>query len=414
MATNSNVSPVHSSATWIDAIAVLLIAYGAMNLNGIAQAATGLEGYLSPIVLVCSLMLIATCYNAKLVGDSYSWFLAFGFAYFVGGMLPLVSGVVEIDRERLIAYVGTFIYCSALYFYIARRGYEGLLWVFGALQIAFFIDCIAVLNDKFIVDYFSIDRPQERASGFFDNPNEASVMALYFIILIVTTARKINFAVLLKFTVAVAALLLTFSKTGILLLMLLSAVFLCARRMYGRLVLGIFSLVLLLPAIHVFTSVNPLDLTDDQVLRIEQVVNVVGGEVDNTTTTGRVELWKEGIHRISQTIPLGSGIGSYHRMVGGGYIDLTGDWLGVHSTFLMVLGESGLIPFLIFLGFLFVLARTALLSSTALTMAGCLIVFISDMFVTHGVLSLRIHNVMLAVIMAASLHARDWRKRPLH
>jgi len=40
-------------------------------------------------------------------------------------------------------------------------------------------------------------------------------------------------------------------------------------------------------------------------------------------------------------------------------------------------------------------------------MAGFLVVFISDMFVTHGVLTLRLHNLILAIMMAAGLRSRS-------
>jgi len=392
---------------WLEALGFLLIVYSGMNLNGIMQFATGVLGFLSPLILGISLVVILACASRKLVGDAYIWFSFFMLAYGLGGLLPLASGG-ELDSTRLIAYVGTVIYCSAVYFFIAQRGRDGLQWVLTVVQILFFFDCIAVLNDGLIVSYFGIERPEERASGFFDNPNEAAVMALYFLIIIATTATRLSLATVLKLAVALAALLLTFSKTGILLFFFLAGAFLLVRRLYGILAVALVSMLVLFPIIQFIVSVNPLGMADEQVLRIGQIVDVFSGEVDNKTTTGRVELWGIGLERIGKTIPLGSGIGSYHRMEGSGHLDLEGNWLGVHNTYLMVLGESGLLPFLIFLGFLFVLIRTSLSGAYSLTMAGFLVVFISDMFVTHGVLTLRLHNLMLAIMMAAGLE----RTRP--
>ncbi len=396
---------------WVEALGLLLIVYAGINLNGIMQFATGVLGFLSPLILGISLVVIVACASRQLAGDAYVWFLFFILAYALGGLLPLASGG-ELDSSRLIAYFGTAIYCSAVYFFIAQRGDEGLQSALTVLQILFFFDCVAVLNDGLIVSYFGIDRPQERASGFFDNPNEAAVMALYFLVIIATTATRLSLATVLKFAVALAALLLTFSKTGMLLFFFLAGAFLLARRSYGILVIALASMLALYPVIQFIVSVNPLGMTDEQVLRIEQVVDIFSGEVDNKTTTGRVELWSIGLERISKTIPLGSGIGSFHRMEGSGHLDLEGNWLGVHNTFLMVLGESGLIPFLIFLGFLFVLIRTSLSGAYSLTMAGFLVIFISDMFVTHGVLTLRLHNLVLAIMMAAGLRSRSVERAP--
>jgi len=391
---------------WLEALGLLLIVYSGMNLNGIMQFATGTLGFLSPLILGISVVVIVACASRQLVGDAYIWFSFFMLAYSLGGLLPLASGG-ELDSSRLIAYIGTVIYCSAVYFFIAQRGCNGLQSALAVLQILFFFDCVAVLNDGLIVSYFGIERPEERASGFFDNPNEAAVMALYFLVIIATTATRLSLATVLKFAVALAALLLTFSKTGMLLFFFLTGAFLLARRLYGILAVALVSMLALYPVIQFIVSVNPLGMTDEQVLRIEQVVDIFSGEVDNKTTTGRVELWSIGLERISKTIPLGSGIGSYHRMEGSGHLDLAGDWLGVHNTYLMVLGESGLIPFLILLGFLFVLIRTSLSGAAPLTMAGFLVVFISDMFVTHGVLTLRLHNLILAIMMAAGLQSRS-------
>ena len=72
----------------------------------------------------------------------------------------------------------------------------------------------------------------------------------------------------------------------------------------------------------------------------------------------------------------------------------------MHNAFLMVLGESGLIPLLALLGFLAALLRSVLASPRWLMGLGLLVVLVGDMLVTHGVLAIRVHDLMLAIIMA--------------
>ena len=84
----------------------------------------------------------------------------------------------------------------------------------------------------------------------------------------------------------------------------------------------------------------------------------------------------------------------------GGFANEDGEWLGVHNAFLMVLGESGLIPLLALFAFLAALLRSVLASPRRLMGLGLMTVLVGDMLVTHGVLAIRVHDLMLAIIMA--------------
>lgn len=184
-----------------------------------------------------------------------------------------------------------------------------------------------------------------------------------------------------------------------LLLPLLGAAYLIKRRAYVTLFSLIALAVLALPLATTFVRLNPLDLLPEQLLRVEQVLSVFSGEVDDKVTTGRFGLWKLGFERIDTTFPFGNGIGNMHRMEGG-YLGTDGEWLGVHNTYLMVLGEAGLVPLLLLVVFFGMFGIGALASPYSATCVGIWLVMVVNMMVAHGVLANRMANLMLASAMA--------------
>ena len=329
------------------------------------------------------------------------------------GVIPLVTGGA-VDMRRVIGYSGTVIFCSAIYFWLLARGTPSLEFVLRVVQLLFLINCIAIMGSGYLSAVFAYDVPGERSSGFFHNANEAGVMALYLVVLIAAVGpATATWVTLLKLAIAVTAIALTFSKTAYLVLMLLIILYLIAQRYYFTLSVSLLSAISVFPLAAYIVSVNPLDLSEEQKLRLQQVLQVFSGEIDNSVTTGRIDLWLLGVERIGNTFPFGGGIGTLHRMEGG-YTDLAGDWLGVHNTFLAVLGEGGLVPFLIMLVLLFVLAQSSFNSLRPMLLSGILVVFTADLFVTHEVFKIRIHSLMLAVLMAAcALEDKTQLKPPL-
>jgi O-antigen ligase len=125
---------------------------------------------------------------------------------------------------------------------------------------------------------------------------------------------------------------------------------------------------------------------------------ILGGEIDTQTTSGRTLVWELGLTRILASLPWGNGLGSFHFLEGG-YRNTLQEWLGIHNTYLMVLGESGLIPFLLFGTFLVRLWIGAYRSHNPFAAMGLLFALCGDMAVSHGVLGFRLADTVLAIIM---------------
>ena len=398
MIASTNTQPINLRRRLLDGIAFLLVAYAALNLNGVMQMLTGTEAALSPLVLAASLVVIMAFGGRDLAGPVYFAFAGFLCLYLLGALVPLVMRGT-LDTGRLISYVGTLLFCSAIYFYMSRRGESALPALFASLKIMFAIDCLAALNAPALSAVFEHARVTERATGFFDNPNETAVMALYYCVLCMTAPSRSRLWTAAQIALAFVTILATFSKTGLLLFLVLAAGYLLSRRAYGWLLLAAVGVALALPVLDTLATLNPLGLSIDQRRRIEQIVRVFSGDIDDKVTTGRTVLWSLGLDRIGSTFPFGGGLGSFHGMEGG-FANEDGEWLGVHNAFLMVLGESGLIPLLALFAFLAALLRSVLASPRRLMGLGLMTVLVGDMLVTHGVLAIRVHDLMLAIIMA--------------
>ena len=393
----------------VNAAGLLLIAYASLNISGMIEMATGVEGAISSVVLLCSALVIVGCVNRHLASPVYIWFVIFLVAYLFGGIGVLAFGGT-VAAGHIVGYFGTLIFSTALYLYFTQRGENGISTMLRFIQIAFVIDCIAALNTAFLSEYFLYVGSLERATGVFNNPNETAIMALYLIVLAITGQARSHLWTAFQIVLAVTVLLSTFSKTGMLALPLLGAAYLIKRRAFFALLVLTALAALALPVAFSFVQNNPFGLLPEQLLRVEQVLSIFSGDVDDKATTGRLGLWELGLRRIDATFPFGSGIGSMHRMEGG-YIGTDGDWLGVHNTYLMVLGEAGLVPFVLLLVFLAVLGIGCLVSPHSTRCVGIGLVMVVDMMVVHGAFANRMSNLMLVAAMALVAVSTEARPR---
>jgi O-antigen ligase len=141
-----------------------------------------------------------------------------------------------------------------------------------------------------------------------------------------------------------------------------------------------------------------LSLSWEQRERLADVLNLIGGDFNTRSTTGRDILFGYGLEKIGQALPWGAGLGRFHAMEGGLRNELN-EWLGIHNTFLMVLGEAGIIPFGLFLSLVaFLLLRGRSVRHPTI-LYGFTIILTGDMMTSHNVLVLRIPDLALAVAM---------------
>lgn len=237
----------------------------------------------------------------------------------------------------------------------------------------------------------------ERYSGFFSNANEAGIISLSTFVLMLWMYDKSKFFVyLLGAIISALAVFFTFSKSSIICLFILIIVYLLTLRKFSGLflVLLVFSfsgLLFFMPELFID------DLNISQENRLQSVQLFLSGNVNADTTTGRTELWKLGLsHAVDNLLIVGSGLGSFHSLKGAMIeYDVV---QGVHNTYLMLLGEAGILV----LG-LFVLANILVLvllwQKRLFFLLLYMIVLQVDLLAAHNVLGLRFHDFLIGYML---------------
>jgi O-antigen ligase len=386
------------AATRLDRAGVILLLFSGLNLNGIILLYARVQAQFSPLVFALTLLLLLRYARRNVFGPRYILFMVFIGSYLTFGSLFSLTTEGEIDYMFLRSYTATPILVSALYFWLrtlSEGQLERTLRLFKHLLVA---ACALTLFSGTLSHFFDYVAPPERASGVFENPDEAAVAALYCIVL--TTAYP-NAPILLvgQICVAVAALALTFSKAGFGMLLLITAIIAIRRRSLLLTVAVSLGIAAVLWAVWWAYQNGLFTLIGEQRQRFNEMFSILGGEIDTQTTSGRTLVWELGLSKIEASLPWGSGLGSFHWLEGG-YRNTLHEWLGIHNTYLMVLGESGLIPFLLFVAFLIRLCAGAYRSRNPFVALSLLLIVCGDMSVTHGVLGFRLANTILAILMA--------------
>ncbi|HZH52793.1 MAG TPA: O-antigen ligase family protein [Microvirga sp.] len=406
-----------TSAKWPDLLGLALISIVALNLNSVYFLFTGTEAVFSPLVLLLTAILIVKYFNTYRITGFYALFLLTIFFYLT---LAWIAGLTTFrnDNRYFSAYFSTVLLVSAVYFWLIYLDEPSRRKVLVALKYLLLISCVFVILSDKIAPYLlppQVDETQTnelaaamntvvRASGFFANPNEAAMAALYCIVLIAAVpSRGIHWRIL-QFAVGATALIMTFSKAGMLTLLFLAAVFLLAKRSLLAMLLLAISAALLWLALWYILDQDLLSLSTEQRARLVDAISLASGEINQRTTTGRSILLEIGFDRIRESFPWGWGLGQFHAMEGGlraaSSFGEFAKWQGVHNTFVMVLGEAGPIPLLMLLAFLAGALAYGMRSPHRSIIVGFTIVLIVDMLTTHHVLQIRLTNVTVAVVLA--------------
>jgi O-antigen ligase len=392
----------------LDFFAATLLIFAGLNLNGVILLLIRTQALLSPAVLIIVTILFLRHVSINGITEIYFLFSVFIFSYLICGFLfGANEGYIEWFYVKM--YFSSWIFVTGIYFWLFSLGNKELKNALKFLKTVLLIACIFTLLSTYLASYFSYVAPAERASGLFENPNEAAVAALYALVLTVAYPARKTILKLTQISLAVAAIILPFSKNGILILSLLIIFILLEKRSFKLLTIFSIGFVIAFWASWYIYDNDLFNLSRDQRERLADVLDLIKGEFNARSTTGRTLLWEFGIDKIAQLFPWGAGLGQFHHMEGG-YRGMLNEWLGthntntylwlgIHNTYLMILGEAGLASFLLFVLFLLRMIVCGLRSEHWLVMGGFTIVLLGDMLSSHSVLSFRLANVVLAVMM---------------
>jgi O-antigen ligase len=376
--------------------------------------------------LILTLVLLLKYLKIEQVRQLYVLVMMFFLFYIVIGSIPwLMKGVLV--SEYLPRYVTSIILISAVYFWVSSIDQIQQLKMLQLFKYILVIACGFTIFSRFLQPYevpvgaetmvdAQFGEVEERASGFFENPNEAGSIALYCLVLVAALPSRSSLWRVFLGCVALSALVMTFSKGAMLGFLILSLVFLIVQRSIALALLGVCLISGALLALWLVYDQDLLGLSWDQRQRLADVLNLASGEISARTTTGRSILVEFGLEKIKGVFPWGAGLGEFHGMEGGirkvyNSIETT-RWLGIHNTYLMLLGEGGVIALAMLLVSVCCILFTARRSPYCKVIWGFTIVFLLQMSAGHNVLLLRFSNTALAIAIALAASSRGSRINP--
>ena len=185
-----------------------------------------------------------------------------------------------------------------------------------------------------------------RLTGFYLNPNLAGYVAnvsLVFAMTLLIFDKRFNLVAIVLFFLSIYISIRSFSKTAILVSLILSIVFftfLFLKKQFW------FSTVFKQRRFVVFTTLAIgfilvyksatwyQSLDEGQKQRIDQVLSIVSEvEINEKTTTHRSEIWEIGVKKIERSPVIGYGFGSFDHFEDVGQ--------GIHNMYLKIFGEAG-------------------------------------------------------------------------
>jgi O-antigen ligase len=227
------------------------------------------------------------------------------------------------------------------------------------LKLLFWLCTIAALSGYIlpaipgISNYLTFNDDTVRLQGVFGNVNEMGLQSGYpvvFGLALSFRSRRVYWLVLGSIAGAMGVIG-SFSKTSMLMLLLLMVLVTWKGLRAGRttplvaVTATLMSLAAILGAMYLMIGIvqgtASIDLNAEQQRRVEQVSQLLRtGVLDDEATTGRTDIWEEGLNVWRRSPLLGCGLTTFDALPNGG--------MNSHNTFLVVLGESGLLGFALF------------------------------------------------------------------
>ena len=401
---------------WLLAIVLL------SNLNAVVWMATGLREAFSVVILVLCLIILA-CFRFTIWRD-----LGTPGRLLVGTVLLylLISsrfGVSLFAVGDVDGWIMMRIYLSALLIIVAAAVAARHLVVAWPIRKTFrllYLVCLLGTASIFLgmvwpglythFDLHSDLEAEGRQVGFFENPNEAGLAvciaaAAGFAFLVLDKRKVLSIAGIL---LCLPAVLLTFSRTAILVFMLVTG----TQLFISKLVKNKAALVAILAVAAGMTwffvgaigSGTELGVAQHQ--RVTAMVDILKGDLSDRTTGSRFRVMAAGLHHCLQRPLDGNGLGFMNRMPGVGQ--------GPHNTFLFMWGDGGILPMLLLVVSLVVFGREAWkcpIPAIRVLVLSFLVVFFATCMTSHGALLQRNVDLLLGVGFDCLVGARELSRR---
>lgn len=392
----------------------------------------GISAPFSPLILIISIGIIYISIfklGARLHYIPYVLLMLFFVLYLYIGQISLLfdnsylhtkTDLTDLYRK----YISTTIIITAYF-----TGYQAILIRDPSFNIIKHIAPFLIFTTSFIIitpliglqqamDFSNKRLEGERNMGLFGNPNEAGAFANYtlalLLALVIVSKRKLLLTIAAFGAIYIT--LTTFSKAAFFVMVLILLYFIYftlfdfKKNNFKTKAISTFIVVsIIFSSVYVVNHLESIfkNLTHAQITRISLVMDLTSGKITEGTTSERDVLWGYALDIIPNRLLMGHGIGSFHRFNSGP------KRLGVHNTYLMILGESGILPFVLFLAFLMILVLkyNVKISEYRFFLIAFMLTFcLNELMTSHNTLGLRYNNALLGIILCYTLFYKNHKK----
>lgn len=404
-----------SSERFVIATVAILSTIIFLNLNGVASLIFGTEGLLSPVMAIlvgCALLsgINTAVFVTRRIGF---WYLAFVGSYL---MIGLLSAAYFGFREALgtaiwgaflnLLTVATF-FTAAFILGRQDRLFEAVTVLKGFMTVMAVSIIASPLYAEFLPAFHDYD--VSRNAGVLGNPNVAASLCYIGFAVTLAQIRTYNYFSVAQVLLFFAATASTFSKAGFIAILALAVIFALKSWASGRrnlpvlLTISIVTLVTVALGVALVLELESyFELSPEQLRRLDAIRLIfTSGVLDDETTTNRTGLLQLAFAQWLASPIIGLGLGAMHLVAGS-------EW-GVHNTFMMVLGESGVVPFFLLAGLCIAGIRWGwrnFESWEGRFVLGYGISFSLSCLSSHNILEDRFHNAMIGISLAIVLLAR--------
>lgn len=397
------------------------------NINFITSAMLGREQVFSILyLLACLVVLFSFQFKISQAIGAPGWFWMFGIGLFLAVSTRCGLGIEtayflspQSNFYRiLIAQMITM--CAALgarYMILRGQSQVMLRILFGFMVLA----ASTILITKFlpqILVFIGAPR-QDRSGGFFEDPNRAGqavcVAASVGFAALVNETKKWQYPIYLGMAMLIPCLFLTYSRSAIVFLALLVMMQFFISPIFKRkeTVIAVLVVASLIP-VGIFavlaqraSVVNQRDAANVEAKkeRMQGLFELLQGNFSERNTGYRTRVGAVGLKYFVNNPIIGAGFRKLVRMPEIG--------LGCHNTFIRVLGEAGLFAGLTFMGAVFLIALCGWFSprpETKCLAIGFIAMYACGCMVSHSMLTNRLTNVMLGVVLGGLSAALTCRK----
>jgi len=389
----------------VDTAARLLVVACALNLNGLLWLAFNLGQLASVAILASSLYLL---YRRGRMTPSPLAALVLSIALYL-----LFSGMIFNDQvtesdwvQNIVTYSGSILIIWSVAGYVSHLEDTFRTSFLHLVRNALLVSAASVWASPILYSLFANLPPSasQRMGGFFANPNEAAIASVASVVFLLAMPFGRRILQILALMCAAGAVFLTLSKAGVIALILVLALYAVVSLKGYKIVIAIagcmFAVLIVSDIQSVIYAVidQPIfELDAYQRGRLLAVWDILSGQIDERTSTGRTYLWALALDSAWEHFPWGAGLGSAHHIAGG--VLENGVWQGAHNTFLMVWVEAGVLPAALFVVSVAALAITAVRRRAGYLEWALLVLFFAEMLATHTALGERYQNLLVGILI---------------